>query len=628
MKLVKQPSGSGPRVLYQRGLYFDGTNYLKASEAYSFAPKFSILIWAKSDKGKGGVLASIWHDSAEVASAAVNPSGSLSFKFASASVETQPISADKWKFCSFAFEFGSVSDSTLMINCLNSVQLVTVGRNLDFSYEGKTLQLTVGRQRNQDYFTGLISEISFVNESVKSSKLASYVESTGCPLSFSVCLTECALSEYQDSESNCLPCGQDCTAGCRTSDSCVLCDEDCDSDCWGFRADECCPSGTSLSEGGECTSEASIGESGTTQSEAELQEIQTQKEELVATQSTTSSGSSSVLIGSMMTGSPDIFISIFMTIEMLSYLPLINMKLTSHQVDLLVGANQVQSLPNYFPGLECTEPETSRRNYDFECTNFLRIAQKELTVLLGVLFFSTGGLLLALNVESCIPYSNGLMKKLLPPLRRLLTMVLLDVLIKATYSACSADLQSFQSLLGWIMIVAVWAFYLTLLIYSIKVACSDPDDYKRSKLFFFDDLKPTTKCQLFYALAILHRMCFAVVTVAFDSPKLQLVLISVVSLAVTSKQLALYIILIRPFKSFLESLVATGSFFVVVVFCSFLTIFEFGVMGDSKEIVSTGFSITIMSTIGLHILAMLLKVFVSAREIYQAKDQLDLTIQL
>jgi hypothetical protein len=88
-------------------------------------------------------------------------------------------------------------------------------------------------------------------------------------------------------------------------------------------------------------------------------------------------GSSVVLAGSMITGSHNIFISVFMTIEQLSFLPLVNMDLTTNQVDLYIGSNQLQGLPNFIPGLHCAPPQDKRKNYDFDCTNFLRIAQKD-----------------------------------------------------------------------------------------------------------------------------------------------------------------------------------------------------------------------------------------------------------
>jgi hypothetical protein len=61
------------------------------------------------------------------------------------------------------------------------------------------------------------------------------------------------------------------------------------------------------------------------------------------------------------------------------------MQLTQYQVDLLVGANQLKDLPDYISGLRCYAHD-SRKNYDFDCSDFLMIAQKELTILsvLGV----------------------------------------------------------------------------------------------------------------------------------------------------------------------------------------------------------------------------------------------------
>jgi hypothetical protein len=117
----------------------------------------------------------------------------------------------------------------------------------------------------------------------------------------------------------------------------------------------------------------------------EAEDEQKDKQETAVAQSASSLGSSIVMVGSLMTGS-DAFVSLFMTVELFSYLPLINMQLSSHQVDLLVGSNQVKDLPSYIPGLECSPPLPSRKNYDFDCSNFLRIAQKELTILyvLGV----------------------------------------------------------------------------------------------------------------------------------------------------------------------------------------------------------------------------------------------------
>jgi hypothetical protein len=63
-----------------------------------------------------------------------------------------------------------------------------------------------------------------------------------------------------------------------------------------------------------------------------------------------------------------------------------------------------------------------------------------------------------------------------------------------------------------------------------------------------------------------------------------------------------------------------GSFVVVSSFCIFLTLFEFGVLGSDKNVISQGFFVTIMCTTSFFISAMLLGVMNSAREIYLSKD--------
>jgi hypothetical protein len=73
---------------------------------------------------------------------------------------------------------------------------------------------------------------------------------------------------------------------------------------------------------------------------------QKERQEFAVAQTSTSLGFAIVVGGSLMIGSPDAFVSLFMTVELLSYLPLINMELASHQVDLLVDANQVTDLPD------------------------------------------------------------------------------------------------------------------------------------------------------------------------------------------------------------------------------------------------------------------------------------------
>jgi hypothetical protein len=301
-----------------------------------------------------------------------------------------------------------------------------------------------------------------------------------------------------------------------------------------------------------------------------------------------------------------------MTIELLSFLPLINMKLTEHQVDLLVGSNRLKDLPNFIDGLKCSSPQDPRLNYDFDCTDFLRIAQKELLVLLGM------GLLLPLVklIESCWAYAAGLFMKVLPLTRRVLMSILVDLLIKATYSARTTGADSAPAVASWILIVIVWLVFISFGVLSCCLVFSEASSYPRLKHFFFDNLKPTVLSRLHFSLLILHRAIFAVTTVAFDSANTQLIMITSTSFVVLPRQFGVYLVVVRPFSSIKDSLLQVGSFVAVFGFCLVLTLFEQGSLGNNPELITTTFFYTLMSTISVHFLAMLLNVCMTAKKIY------------
>jgi hypothetical protein len=298
------------------------------------------------------------------------------------------------------------------------------------------------------------------------------------------------------------------------------------------------------------------------------------------------------------------------------------MKLTEHQVDLLVGSNQLNNLPNYIDGIECNSPQEPRDNYNFDCTNFLRIAQKELLVLLGL------SLLLPLVklIESCWAAAAGTFMKVLPFTRRVLLSLLIDLLIKATYSAQNTEPDSALAIVSWILIVIVWLVFVALGVLSFWLVFSEASSYPRLKHFLHDNLKPTVLSRLYFSLLVLHRALFAVTTVAFDSASTQLMVITSTSSVVLPRQFGLYLVLVRPFQDIKDSLLQVGSFIAVVSFCFVLTLFELGHLGDNSDLVTTAFSYTLMCTISLHVLSMLVSMFMKARSIYREKDQVNLAV--
>jgi hypothetical protein len=346
-----------------------------------------------------------------------------------------------------------------------------------------------------------------------------------------------------------------------------------------------------------------------------------EKQEIAVAQTTTGFGILAVVGGAMMTGSPSIFVSMFMNIELLSFLPFVNLKLTAHQVDLLVGSNQFKGLPNYINDLQCHPPQDSRRNYDFDCTDFLRIAQKEIAILSSLGLVTIVLWLLARKSEDCA----GFLLKVLPFLRKLLLMILADCLIKSAYSAQVSGIESVQEFFSWVFILVVWALFLLLGVLGCLAALSNSDSYPRLKEFLLDDLKPTAKSRLHFSLLILHRMTYALLIITLDASKVQLLLLSIFTTFVTSRQFTFYLLVVWPYQDIKVSILQLGTHIVVSAFCILLTLFEFEILGNNKYLVSEGFMLCILSIILLHVVAMLAKVASKVKEILKSEGEVTLS---
>jgi hypothetical protein len=348
-----------------------------------------------------------------------------------------------------------------------------------------------------------------------------------------------------------------------------------------------------------------------------------EKQELAQTQTASSVGYAAVIIGALMTGSPSTFVSLFMTVELLSYIPLINLSLTSHQVDLLVGSNNLSSLPDYVPGLTCAPPQHSRDNYDFDCTNFLRTAQKELVILSCIGLIVLASSIAACLVKDCSKHAESVLLKVLPLARRLLLMMIVDCLVKATYSAQLTGFTSVQEVFSWLLIAAVWLLFLCLAV--LGVVFSKSSSYPLLAHFLYDDLKPTLSSRLHFSLLILHRMSYAFLVTAIDSFKIQLMLLSVVSTAVSPSQFTAYLIVVRPYQNIKDSVLQLGSHSVITGVFWFLTLHGFKAF-DDDELLSRGLAWSLMGNVGIHILAIIAQVGSKAIEVYLTEDKVMLTI--
>jgi hypothetical protein len=396
--------------------------------------------------------------------------------------------------------------------------------------------------------------------------------------------------------------------GCLECPLCELCEEDamCH-DCGCVDSTEASPDGT---EGGTDDTAGS----GSTASAKE------ERHETAVFESGTSVGSSFVMIGALMTGSPNLFASLFITVELFSYLPLININLTSHQTDLLVGANQVNNLPDYFSGLECSPPQHPRRNYDFDCSNFLKIAQKELTILSGLGLISLVSWIVACAAKVCLSNFSKVLKKVLPLTRKLLLIVLIDSLIKAAYSAQVSGIDSAEEAFGWCMVVVVWQLYLLIGGVGGFAAFRPFSCYPNCMHFLFNDLNPNIRSRLHFSLLILHRMAYAAVIIGLDAPKVQLLCLSSFTAAVSPSQFTIYLIIVRPYQDIRDTILHLGTHCVVTGFCIFLTLNQYKAFGDDQQLVSTGIIWSIMSIIFLHVVAVAAKIASVVQEILESQN--------
>jgi hypothetical protein len=216
----------------------------------------------------------------------------------------------------------------------------------------------------------------------------------------------------------------------------------------------------------------------------------------------------------------------FMTVDMLAYLPLIDIGLTDHQAALLQGANQFQSIPDYIEGLDCFAPSGTSSPYSFKCGNLLKTAQKELLVLVIISLMS--GLSCVLSSLPNDPQTDhpdfGIALNSTPV--KLFVSVSLGLVTKVLIFLIYVRSMTLE-------------FYISLVLSILTLVAYVVAGYKLTVLALssshhpaFDKLKPSKLSKLYYALVILHRLIYSVATAAFDFPAVQLSVLSCTTLAV------------------------------------------------------------------------------------------------
>jgi hypothetical protein len=214
-----------------------------------------------------------------------------------------------------------------------------------------------------------------------------------------------------------------------------------------------------------------------------------------------------------------------MTLEILSFLPLVDLALSDFTKELLSGSNQMNRLPHYV--------ETSCNNAQsrgFKCSSFLYNAQKEILVLLTALVVFVVALILKNS-----PYGQTC----LGVVAKVAWMFSTEVSVKAFYLFSHFKYASVGDVFDVITAAVSVVLCLGLLGGILKYPA----------LFSNLGCSSSKTCRWHVVLFTVHRLSFSSLIALFDAPLVQIVLISSVTLAVSAMQLLVFHIAVRPYES-------------------------------------------------------------------------------
>jgi hypothetical protein len=319
------------------------------------------------------------------------------------------------------------------------------------------------------------------------------------------------------------------------------------------------------------------------------------------------------MVGAVLSGSPEFLVSYLMTIELISYLPMIDLDFTRHQVQLLVGSNQMKKVPDYIQGFECSEPAKARFLVTIACSNFLRTAQKELLLMFIVL---GANLLVWLFARlKKIPVTRIGVHELIAKLSvKVMNVVLLGLLVKSCLFWATVHKVTSSSVVGWVISLLVSAMYISAAYVMLRRQLTSTEP-----LVKFKELKASRAAQVHYSFVILHRLLFALTLVFIEQPQTQItVQLSITSL-VSPTQLAIYLVVIRPHVSVKDQLQQGVSMVVVACYCLLLVLKSFDLL-ESEELVAQGFMFALFAVIVSTILGLIITVGGQAAEIAKTVD--------
>jgi hypothetical protein len=604
-----------PQPSFERGYYFDGNSELTLppnqaqASGYLFAASFSVVAWMK---GTGPILSIKRQDDQSLDLRASQGKLRLDVQgyLDPASSTSSPVDLESWLFCAVSIEFMSMEKSMVAFACLDKIQDEVTLTSVGFIHSRQTDSALVGTNHERtEGFMGFIAELTLINEVVLD--LSFLVESTSSgvkPLSFASPLSECLFSEFKDTQGACQSCGASCASGCRSSEDCSLCDPSCEYGCFGFSDQDCCGKGQEYSKALNVCTKVTSSPSSTSAAHTEAQ---------VETTSSVSTGA--LLIGASILGSPDMFLALYMTVDLLVYLPLIDFGFTDHQASLLQGANQLNQVSEHITGLECLPPHSKFSAFTLKCGSLLVSAQKELLVL------AVAGLMFLINCfipnQPHNPQSDMQKVKVLlttMPMK-LFKSLSLSLTTKVLVMLVHVKSHLAEYYVSYVLSILILAALMLTAIKLCALACSQPSHP------VFEGLKPTKFSSLYWALVILHRLVYSVAVAGFDFPTVQLSVLTCSTLGVRPKQLFIYTVVVRPHASFKALFQQAGGLLVVGVTLSMSTVKALNGFDDEGTMDSICIY-AVMGTLLVSVLALIIGTVSTVVEILKTEDSEEIVL--
>ncbi|CAG9332943.1 unnamed protein product [Blepharisma stoltei] len=262
-----------PKVLKNRGLYFNGKSYgtlfndgsSTAQVSFGHVHTFEIWLLVMASTEDMIVISKSSSDSAlfllKIQASSQTYSISLCYDFINLSDETiknnecvssQSSSYNKWTKISWILEKWNDNDFLLKLYLLSNLENSVVASSSYFN-ENSAAEVKIGSMRAASFFKGYIYSLRIHNYAIGHIN----GDSVGCGCSkcteYGDCLADCLPSEYYSSN-QCSSCLSSCTNGCVSGNTCNLCSDPICSKCTSLESGTCttCKSDSTLDSNDKC----------------------------------------------------------------------------------------------------------------------------------------------------------------------------------------------------------------------------------------------------------------------------------------------------------------------------------------------------------------------------------------